>query len=117
MVFFGLCVFGQGPSRLSIPLPSNSRAVFHTTLELPFVIPVIYALAMAASILIGTVGSRCLSNLSETTSFFHELSMNAPILYYFVPNRFYLIGVIIGPSMTCIASLPSRGTHDRGKKL
>jgi Gpi18-like mannosyltransferase len=71
---------------------------------LPF-IPLTYTAMMVPAVLMGRPLTEVFQIYVRQATLFHELSMNAPNLYYFAPDGYYATGTTLGTACTVFFSL------------
>jgi Gpi18-like mannosyltransferase len=70
-----------------------------------WLVPAAYTAMMAPAALLGRPWTDLFLVYRDQAGFFDQLSMNAPNLYHFVPNRYYRELVLAGTGATVLASL------------
>jgi Gpi18-like mannosyltransferase len=68
-------------------------------------VPIVYALMMAPAAIMGRPIMELLATYQNQSALYHSLSMDAPNLYYFVSDKYYVQGVFLGMTATVIISL------------
>jgi Gpi18-like mannosyltransferase len=111
VLFFGLALSVKAQGVFLIPYLLLLVAVYRLPWKELSLIPVVYFAVMTPAILTGRSPIDVLLVYLRQGSFFDQLSMNAPNLYYFATyrylasNTYYLIGTFLGITITVLVSL------------
>jgi Gpi18-like mannosyltransferase len=111
VLFFGLAISVKAQAVFLFPYLLVLVLCSRLPWKLLPIIPAVYAVVMTPAILMGRSVIDVFEVYLRQGSFYKQLSLNAPNLYYFATypyvqsNRYHLIATILGATITVLASL------------